>query len=77
MTPTDLQNAGQALYGRQWQTELARVLNVLPVRVRDWQAGRRPIPEWIWGKIADELIARSEAQKKIAHKIKQDVDTAS
>jgi hypothetical protein len=62
--------AGQALYGPRWQRETARLLNVLDVRVRDWQAGRRQVPDEIWprlhGALRQKRQAVAAAQKKVA-----------
>lgn len=44
MTPEELIQAGEILYGAQWQTELARAIDVDPRRVRQWINGERPIP---------------------------------
>jgi DNA-binding transcriptional regulator YdaS (Cro superfamily) len=65
-----IKEAGEALYGPRWQRELARLLGVLDVRVRDWQAGRRTIPAEIWPRIHGALAAKKSAvaaaQKKVA-----------
>jgi hypothetical protein len=64
-----LREAGEALYGPRWQRDVARLLGVLDVRVRDWQAGRRPIPPEIWPPIYVALrrkkLAVVVAQKKV------------
>jgi hypothetical protein len=39
-----LTNAGEALYGQEWQTKLADTLNVTPRILRRWISGRYPIP---------------------------------
>lgn len=39
--PADMEAAGKALYGDQWQSNLARSLGVDPRRVRQWLAGER------------------------------------
>lgn len=38
---------GEALYGEQWQSQLARALDVSDRSVRYWLAGR-PIPDGVW-----------------------------
>lgn len=40
MTPADLRRAGEALYGVQWQTALARDLGIADRTVRRWAAGK-------------------------------------
>lgn len=44
MTPDTLARIGELLYGRMWQTELARRLNVSDRTVRRWRAGDWPVP---------------------------------
>lgn len=39
--PADMEAAGKALYGREWQSKLAHALDVDPRRVRQWFAGER------------------------------------
>ena len=39
--PADMETAGKALYGREWQSKLAHALGVDPRRVRQWLAGER------------------------------------
>jgi len=69
-----LEQAGIALFGSRWQTELAASLknadgNPLDARrIRQWLAGDYATPEWIWPKIKllavqrgteiDELISK-------------------
>jgi transposase-like protein len=40
-----LRAAGEALYGHEWQSAIARDLGVNPRMVRFWAAGKREIPE--------------------------------
>lgn len=47
LTITQLTAIGQALYGTQWQSDLARALSVDSRRVRQWLNDERPIPEWL------------------------------
>lgn len=42
---------GQALYGTQWQSDLARALDVDSRRVRQWLNDERPIPEWLLSEL--------------------------
>jgi hypothetical protein len=42
-----LRAAGEALYGSDWQSPLARDLNVDGRTVRFWISGRRPVPDTI------------------------------
>ena len=57
--PADMETAGKALYGREWQSKLAHGLGVDPRRVRQWLAGeRRPRPG-----VMQDVIALLEANK--------------
>lgn len=44
MTPHLLRTAGEALYGQQWQSALARALCVSDRTVRRWASGEFAIP---------------------------------
>ena len=44
MTPDLLREAGEALFGTLWQSELARALGVNDRTVRRWLAGGNAIP---------------------------------
>ncbi len=59
--PDDLRQAGEALFGATWQSELARQLGINDSRrVRQWIAGERPIPTGVWLEIAELAKARGE-----------------
>lgn len=47
MTKEQLTAIGQALYGTQWQSDLARALNIDSRRVRQWLNDERPLPDWL------------------------------
>lgn len=59
LTPDELTQAGSILYGKQWQSELARSLEVDSRRVRDWLQGRRPVPIGVKWEIIDLLKSKS------------------
>jgi hypothetical protein len=58
VTPSDLTNIGQLLYGDQWKAELARHLGVSRMAVIRWANGTHRVPEVVsvklrllaWGK---------------------------
>lgn len=56
LTATQLTAIGVALYGTQWQSDLARALNVDSRRVRQWLNNERPIPEWLSSELNTLLI---------------------
>jgi len=43
MTPDELAEIGERLYGKRWQTALARRIKVDARTVRRWLAGKRKI----------------------------------
>lgn len=43
-TPFDLKGVCLALYGREWQTTLAREIGVTPQAVRKWASGKAKTP---------------------------------
>ena len=59
MTPEELKKAGELLFGNQWQSDLARALDVDSRRVRDWLQERRPIPVGVKAEIIELLRKNS------------------
>lgn len=67
MTKERLHEIGRALYGSQWQTELAR--NIVNLngeqldkrRVQQWACGARPVPEWILPEL--KILAQKRMQE--------------
>lgn len=54
-----LVNAGNALYGERWQTNLARDLKLSDARrIRQWLSDDRPIPDGVFNDIAELLTSR-------------------
>ncbi|AKG07048.1 hypothetical protein AAX06_01335 [Moraxella bovoculi] len=51
MTKEQLTEIGQTLYGTQWQSDLARALNIDSRRVRQWINDERPLPDWLGGEL--------------------------
>lgn len=60
MTTNELRQAGELLYGSQWQSDLARALEVDARRVRDWLQERRPIPIGVKREII-QLLGKNSA----------------
>lgn len=57
--PADMETAGKALFGYEWQSKLAHALNVDPRRVRQWMAReRRPQPG-----VMQDIIVLLDANK--------------
>lgn len=67
MTKDQLHTVGRALYGLQWQTELARnIVNLdgVPLdcrRVRQWACGARPVPDWLLPEL--KVLAQKRMQE--------------
>lgn len=51
MTKYQLAAIGSALYGTQWQSDLARALDIDSRRVRQWLNNERPLPDWLDGEL--------------------------
>lgn len=57
MNKDQLITIGQALYGTQWQSDLARALNIDSRRIRQWLNDERPFPEWLDNELKTLLQA--------------------
>lgn len=66
--PLSLSQVGRALYGHEWQTDLARALGLSARTVRYWaQTGR--VPASRWNEIAALVRLRQFTLGEIARKI--------
>ena len=61
MTPDELEARASAIYGREWQTALARRVRVDARTVRRWKAGDREIPGWVEWALG--VLERHEAER--------------
>jgi hypothetical protein len=66
MTPAQLAAAGTALYGAQWQSDLARALGVSSRDIRYWVSGQRTAPEGTRERVKSLLNKSAEKQIAIA-----------
>lgn len=66
ITVDQLIEAGTALYGDTWQSNLARALDIDPRRVRQWLKEERPIPPWLTNELVKLLIESSETTQALA-----------
>jgi hypothetical protein len=57
MTPALFQQIGEALYGEEWRTPLARDLGVSYLNVRRWAAGDKVIPPGVVRELRELLAA--------------------
>jgi hypothetical protein len=60
-----LQRAGQALYGDNWQSELARALGISDRTMRRWIAEPYVIAAGVWGDLDRLLLARVMTIEKL------------
>ena len=69
MTPDLLREAGEALYGPLWQSELARALGVADRTVRRWIAGERPVPAGLGPTLRGLLTDHGKAIAAVRRKL--------
>lgn len=65
VTPSELRQIGELLYGERWQTQLAKALDVNERNVRYWLAERHAIPEGIEGELKRLADERRKALAKV------------
>lgn len=75
LTPEQLKQAGELLYGNQWQSDLARAINVDSRRIRQWLSGQRPIPVGLWLEIIELLKNNSRDTARYADDLKATYDS--
>lgn len=51
MDVNKLTEAGRLLYGDQWQSNMARDLNIDSRRIRQWVSGERSVSDWVLAEI--------------------------
>jgi hypothetical protein len=71
MTPQLLREAGEALYGPRWQSELSRELGVTDRTMRRWAAGEFSIPEAVSAELRDILKAKGAALARVRRKLRR------
>lgn len=65
MHTSELRAAGEALYGEQWQSDLARALDVSSRRVREWIERDAP-PRWVRAEVYALLMSKSKETSAMA-----------
>ncbi len=70
-----LRQAGEALYGQRWQTDLARDLKVADRTVRRW-AVSGDVPAGAWGEIRGLLRDRGAAMAAVRRQIPRSIAPA-
>jgi DNA-binding transcriptional regulator YiaG len=61
LTPAELARRAAALYGPEWQSQMARRIRVDARTVRRWAAGDRTIPAWL--AVILELLERHPRER--------------
>lgn len=70
MSPELLREAGEALFGRQWQTALAEALGVADRTVRRWAAGQ-PVPPGAQAELLALMEARGATLRALASRLRK------
>jgi hypothetical protein len=65
-----LQNAGAALYGPRWQTDLARDLDISDRTIRRWASGTDDVPVGAYVDLARLVEERMAALEALSPKLK-------
>ena len=69
MTASLFRDAGEALYGPRWQSEMAQALNISNRTVRRWHEGSYPVPPGAWTDIRALLKSRGLALAMVRRKL--------
>lgn len=69
MTPTLLREVGEAMYGNQWQSALARDLKVADRTMRRWAAGDFGMPPNLKEELAELIEQRGQALAAVRQKL--------
>lgn len=64
-----LRSVGSALYGENWQSAVARDLDVAIRTVQRWAAGEFDIPPGVWADLAKLCRKRGAELAKLADKL--------
>ncbi len=64
-----LETIGRALYGVQWQTDLARALDVNERTIRRWYSGANQMPVGAYADLRRLCLARSKELAALATRI--------
>ena len=66
-----LVEVGEALYGSQWQSALARDLQVSDRTVRRWVAGVYPMPSWVYVDLLRLAQERAAALDSLTERLRE------
>ena len=74
MTIEQLEQAGRLLYGDQWQSNMARDLNIDSRRIRQWASGERSVSDWVLVEIQALLDKKQFNINQFLSTINKDAD---
>jgi len=60
---------GEALYGQQWQSAIARDLAVSDRTVRRWVAGRHQMPDGVYSDLLRLIVERAATLDALAERV--------
>ena len=66
MTPNDLATIGAAIYGPSWKRPLAAALGISERSIRNWMAGKYPVPEGVRRDLIELAWQRGHALLTVA-----------
>jgi len=66
-----LSDIGMALYGAQWQTDMAQALAVSARQVRRWVAGTTPVPAGIYVDLMRIMLEHQAALDDLIERARQ------
>ncbi len=69
MTPDELNEIGEALYGNDWKGQLARDLEVSDRTVRRWANGDAPIPDGLRDDLPGVIANRIEELRRLKDRL--------
>ena len=73
MTPANLRTIGRLLYGRRWQTPLAKALDVHPRTVVRWERSEAAMPEDLPERLrhaAELAVERTQHALELADRLR-------
>lgn len=71
-----LADAGRALFGERWQSELARSLDVNDRQVRRWVAGEYDPPAGVYTDLLRLVLERMDALEQVETRLRNPPVTA-
>ena len=69
MTAAHIREAGEALFGPRFQSDLARLLGVSDRTVRRWCQGEWEPSAFVWPRLVDAIDARKKALQEVRRKL--------